>query len=185
MWKNKFIVCLHCAVQDGTETLEVVLMKTRSTSQHRGATVLVSLGSLTPPHTALAWSYCYWALSWCPCRPRGNGWKGALSILEDVSESSGVHCVRRAFVAAPVGSCSYWTLQLKTGASWKILVFSGKAKRGIFQEDDFSTNIWGFFVNVLMEIIYFHRIHSVLSQAVRHDLRSSKGDLLQKWGFTH
>lgn len=92
-------------------------MKTRSTTQHRGATGLVSLGSLTPPNSALAWSDCYWALSWCLCRLGGNGWEGALSTLEDVPESSGLHCVGRASVAAAVGSCSYWTLHLKFSAS--------------------------------------------------------------------
>lgn len=39
------------------------------------------------------------------------------------------------------------------------------------------------FVNVPIEINYFYKIHSVLTQAVHHDLRSCKGDLLQKWGF--
>lgn len=57
--------------------LEVVLMQIRSTSQHSDAAGLISLteslGSFTQHNAALRWPHCSWALNWCPCVLRGNG----------------------------------------------------------------------------------------------------------------
>ena len=64
-------------MQHGTETLEDVLTKTRSTSQHCDATRAISLTkslrSFTQRNAALTWSYFFWALNWCFCMLRGNG----------------------------------------------------------------------------------------------------------------
>lgn len=95
--------CLHCAVQHGTETLEVVLMKTRSTSQHSDATGLISLtkslGSFTQHNAALTWSYCFWALSWCLYMLRGNGCRWC-------SEQTGGHLSKHGFALCRQTLCS-------------------------------------------------------------------------------
>lgn len=186
MWKHKFIVCLHCAVQHGTESLEVALMKTRSTSQHRGATELVSLGSLTTYNTALAWSDCHWALSWCLCKLRK--WLGGCS------GHTGGCLIKLRFALCGQSLCS---------SSCRVLVLLGFAVKNLSvmkcpwvqwegKKRNLTKKIWFFnkymgegFVNVLMEINYSQKIHSVLSQAAHHGFVSCKGDLLLKWGFTH
>lgn len=186
MWKHKFIICLHCAVQHGTETLEVVLMRTR-----------------TPVSTEVQLNWWAWAHSqhltlhwhghivtglWAGASAGwGNGWDGALGMLEGVSESSGLHCVGRAFTAAPVGFSSYWALQLKTSASWKSpwVQWEGKKRNLTRKRWFFNKYMRAGFVNVLMEITYFQKIHSALSQAAHHDFISCKGELLLRWGFTH
>lgn len=114
------------------------------------------------------------------------GW-GALSTLEDVSESSGFELCGQSLCSSSFSVLLLLDFAVKNLSVMKSLWVQWEGKKR-----NLTRKIWFFnkymgdsFVNVTMEINYFHKIHSVLTPAVHHDFRSCKGDLLQQWGFTY